>query len=181
MCDFRINFDCEKVLELAQRYIVENEGNEDETVRDSTVQKLVDDVKRNRFLTRNQFLDVCAWKTKRSKSRCKENGEELIKEVSLIAFSTPNEELRIGIWTLLHGVGMPTASVFLHWFHPTDKYPILDVRALESLSLKEPRTYNYGFWDRYTRECRRLATEYKVDMRTLDRALWQWSAERSSR
>jgi len=35
-----------------------------------------------------------------------------------------------------------------------------------------------NFYLNYLGECRRLAEANNVDLRTLDRALWQWSKER---
>ena len=68
------------------------------------------------------------------------------------------------------------ASVILHFFHP-EPYPILDYRALWSLSIDEPSYYKYNFWWEYVRICRDLAEANAVDMRTLDKAMWQYSKE----
>ena len=89
--------------------------------------------------------------------------------------------LRIGVLTLLDGVQMPTASVLLHLAH-RDPYPIIDYRALWSLGVDAPPTpYSFAFWEAYTRACRSLARAANVSMRTLDRALWQYSKERQAR
>lgn len=40
-----------------------------------------------------------------------------------------------------------------------------------------PKVYTLEFWESYVERTRALATEWKVDMRTLDRALWQYSAD----
>jgi hypothetical protein len=78
---------------------------------------------------------------------------------------------------LLDGVSMPTASVLLHLAHK-DPYPIIDSRALWSLGIeKPPATCSFEFWQEYTRTCRSLAKQAPVSMRTLDRALWQYSEE----
>jgi predicted nucleic acid-binding protein len=78
--------------------------------------------------------------------------------------------------TALDGVGYPVASCVLHFAHP-DPYPILDVRALESLGYRTQRTtYSERFWQDYVAACRALAAEHGVCMRDLDRALWVWPA-----
>jgi hypothetical protein len=128
----------------------------------------------NRFLTKNEFVTVCSWKTPRSKPLCESNDGELIKEISSIALTTPSEKLKIKIWTLLVGVRWPTASVFLHFAFP-DRYPILDFRALWSLGVQVPNQYTFDFWWEYTLHCRSIAKEYGVSMRVLDQALWQYS------
>jgi hypothetical protein len=69
------------------------------------------------------------------------------------------------------------ASVLLH-FGQKDPYPILDFRALWSLGLDEgPSVYNFKFWWEYVECCRDLRTKAGTTMRTLDRALWQYSKE----
>ena len=58
--------------------------------------------------------------------------------------------------------------------------PILDYRALEALGVKSRSTYPLSFWLAYLAACRRLAKQHGVSVRTLDKALWQWSKERAS-
>ena len=45
----------------------------------------------------------------------------------------------------LDGVGVPTASALLHFAFPSD-YPMLDVRALESLGRRGRTEYSVSFW-----------------------------------
>ena len=61
------------------------------------------------------------------------------------------------------------------------RYPILDFRALWSVGVKAPLKYSFDFWWRYTVFFRRLATRAGVRMRTLDKALWQYSKEHQRR
>jgi hypothetical protein len=60
-----------------------------------------------------------------------------------------------------------------------DDYPILDVRALESLGVKPRSQYPVSFWLEYLSACRGLARRHGVSIRTLDKALWQHSKERA--
>jgi hypothetical protein len=129
------------------------------------------------YLTRDEFLRLCRWKTPRSQSRCAANDPDLIHEVTRIALSAVHEELKIGILLLLRGVSWPTASVILH-FCDRDKYPILDYRALWSLSTSPPTQYTFPFWWAYTGFMRQLQQRTGLPMRILDRALWQYSKER---
>lgn len=128
------------------------------------------------YLTKPEFQEVCKWKTPRTAPRCATNDAGYIKDVTGLALSTPNERLRIEALTLLTGVSWPTASVFLHWFHPAG-YPILDFRALWSLGIEQPPAYDFLFWQQYTDACRSLAKKRGVDMRDFDRALWQYSKQ----
>ncbi len=92
--------------------------------------------------------------------------------------SAADESERITPLLGLHGVGVPTASTLLCVAFPAD-YPILDVRALESLGVRSRSTYPVSFWLRYLDACRELARVHGVSVRTLDKALWQYSRERS--
>ena len=68
------------------------------------------------------------------------------------------------------------ASVILH-FRFDNTYPILDFRALWSLGIEERNKYDFELWWAYVLCCRKLARRAGVSMRTLDRALWQYSKE----
>ena len=128
------------------------------------------------YMTRSEFLEMCEWKSPRTKSRCAKNSSEFIKEVTQVSFAAKHEQLRIQVLTLLFGVSWPTASVILH-FCGGSQYPILDFRALWSLKTKRPAAYSFPFWWSYTEHCRLLAKRNNVSMRTVDRALWQYSKE----
>lgn len=134
-------------------------------------------VKQRGFLTTEEFTAVCRWKSPRTQPRCRANSEGFVQEVTHCALSASSERLRIEVLTLLSGVSWPTASVILHFFH-RDPYPVLDFRALWSLSSDGPTRYDFGFWQDYTEYCRKLAQKADGSMRTLDRALWQYSKEK---
>lgn len=121
-----------------------------------------------------EFLQFCEWKSPRTRPRCAENSAEMVEEVTRIALSTPLEQMRVEVLTVLRGVEWPTASVLLHFAHP-EPYPILDYRALWSLGWREPPRYTFPVWRAYTEVCRDLSRAAGVSMRTLDRALWQFS------
>jgi hypothetical protein len=128
------------------------------------------------FLTRDDFLTLCEWKSPRARPRFEANPEEFVRAVTGVALTTPCERLRVEALTLLDGVSWPTASVILHFCHP-DPYPVLDVRALWSLGIEGPVPYDFALWSAYTATCRALARRARVSMRDVDRALWQYSKE----
>ena len=117
---------------------------------------------------------VAKWKSARSAPRVLRNSEDYVREVTGFALTARDERARIEALTVLDGVLWPTASVVLHLFH-ADPYPILDFRALWSVSEKVPVQYTFPFWLRYVHFCRKLAEHHGVGMRVLDRALWQYS------
>lgn len=129
--------------------------------------------------TRAEFIEVCGWKTVRSRPKVAANSEAAVVDATGRALSAAEEETRMSALLELAGVGVPTASTLLYFVFPAD-YPILDVRALESLGVKPRSVYPVGFWLEYLITCRTLARRAGVDIRTLDKALWQHSKERVS-
>lgn len=168
--EFRLRFHRKQIQRLAKRYSYEG--------GDGLPVKLGAAVRQRGFMTVHEFLQLCRWKTQRSKSKCERNSPEFVREATRIALATSTEELRIGTLTLLSGVSWPTASVILHFCHK-DPYPIVDFRAWWSLGIHEPKvqTCRFDQWWAYTEYCRDLTTQASVSMRTLDRALWQYSRE----
>jgi hypothetical protein len=121
---------------------------------------------------------VCAWKTVRSRPKVAANTEDAVVDATGRALAATDEAVRITSLLELEGVGVPTASTLLYFAFPDD-YPILDVRALESLGVKPRSQYPVSFWLGYLAACRQIARDAGVSVRTLDRALWQYSKELS--
>jgi len=131
------------------------------------------------YFTNDEYRTVCYWKSPRSQSLVAKNATGEIEEVTRLALAVESERLRIGALTVLSGVAWPTASVILHLAH-REPYPVLDVRALEALGIPQPSDYNFQFWWGYVVRCRSVAQGVGVSMRTLDRALWQYSKEQGA-
>ncbi len=127
-------------------------------------------------LTKAQLRLLAQWKSPRSAPHIEKNSEEFIQEITRFALRAGEERTRIEALTLLSGVFWPTASVVLHVFH-VDRYPIIDFRALWSVGTDVPKQYTFSFWHKYVEYCRTLAKRNDVNMRVLDRALWQYSSE----
>jgi hypothetical protein len=126
--------------------------------------------------TRGEFIEVCGWKTVRSRSKVASNGEPAVVDATRRALLATDEATRMEALLELDGVGVPTGSVLLYFAFPGD-YPILDVRALESLGVRPRTQYPVGFWIAYLAACRDLAERHRISIRTLDKALWQHSKE----
>jgi hypothetical protein len=128
------------------------------------------------YLTLGDLAEFGKWKAPRIVPRLGRNGSAFVEAVTAVALATPNEELGIKVLTLLDGVSWPVASVILHFTHE-QRYPILDFRALWSVGINPPTTYDFPLWCAYTAFCRQVADEHSLTMRQLDRALWQYSKE----
>ena len=127
------------------------------------------------YLDMATFMAIGDWKSPRTRPLRASNAPEFVEEVTRVALNeSSSPRLAIETLTLLSGVSWPTASVILHFCHSAP-YPIVDFRALWSLSSDVPKQYSYPFWDAYTAFTRSLASSLGVDMRTLDRGLWKYS------
>jgi hypothetical protein len=167
--NFELQFPIEQVASLAARF----------PVMDETAGLALGAAVRARgHYTRSEFIEVCGWKTVRSRPRVAANPEPAVVDTTGRALSSTDEAARMSALLELAGVGVPTASTLLYFVFPDD-YPILDVRALESLGVKSRSVYPVGFWLTYLSACRALARRAGVSIRTLDKALWQHSKERS--
>ena len=166
---FRLQFPAEEIGALAARF---------GTAEESRLLAVGAVVRARGRYTREEFIEVCAWKTARSRPRVAANSETAIAEATGRALAADDEATRFGALLELQGVGAPTASTLLYCAFPDD-YPILDVRALESLGVKSRSTYPMSFWLAYLEACRALALSSRVSLRTLDKALWQYSKEQS--
>lgn len=126
------------------------------------------------YLDYSAFLAIGDWKSPRNRGRHASNTPEFVEEITRLALAPETSpRLAIEALRLLSGVEWPTASVILHFCHPVP--PILDFRALWSLSASVPSYYDYPFWREYSDITRNLAQQWGVSMRTLDRALWKFS------
>jgi len=128
-------------------------------------------------LIRSEFLKICAWKSIRTKPTCRRNSAHKVETISRAAFAASDEALKMSLLRLLDGVEWPTASTILH-FCDARPYPILDYRAVWSLGMANPPSYTMEFWLAYLAFTRDLAVRSDLPIRTVDKALWQYSKEK---
>ena len=161
------NFNRECIQHWSSKYEYEGENN---------VIELAEEVRSQSYLKKSDLQIVANWKSPRSAGKIETNEECFVQEVTRYALSTTFDKAAIESLTILYGVGAATASVILHFFHE-QRYPILDFRALWSVSLinDDKYYYSYALWSKYVEFCRKKAKEANVCMRVLDRALWQYS------
>jgi hypothetical protein len=170
MPTFELRFPVEEIEALAHRF---PDGDDARLLATGAA------VRARGHYTRDEFTEVCAWKTPRSRPKVASNSQAAVIDVTSRALAASDEQVRITSLLALAGVGVPTASVLLFVAFP-DEYPILDVRALDSLGVKPRSHYPVSFWLQYLRFCRELAQRRAVSLRTLDKALWQHSKERAA-
>ena len=129
--------------------------------------------------TRENLEKIFRWKTRgRGGGRLIKNEDAEIADALKLATMAKTDRAALAVLVGLNGVRVPVASAILAAIDP-EKFTVIDVRALEALNVTNPRITINLYLD-YLNECRRLACENSVKLRTLDEALWQWSKERSS-
>jgi len=135
-------------------------------------------LKKQRYLRREDLIRIGNWKSKRSKRHYEneENDDLTVREITHLSFNAKSEKARINSLLTLKGVGWPVASAILHFAFPA-KYPIMDFRVISSLSLDQPSSYNFSFWQKYCCEIHKISKKYKLPLRTVEKALWKYSKE----
>ena len=121
------------------------------------------------------------WKlpTRRNTHNILKNSDIAVEEITKCALTAKSEVGRIKCLLCLEGVDLSVGSAILHWFHYEENYPIWDFRALETVQFEKSRYKNwFQRWNAYVTFCRQTAQTNDIeDMRTLDRALWQYSKD----
>jgi DNA topoisomerase IB len=130
-------------------------------------------------LTLTVLKDIADWKAPRIKGYIDRNRKypKYVEDVTKVSLTSTNEKLRIEVLTLLDGVKIRMASAILHFCFP-DKYSVMDWRAWASLrrlgKVSGKIQDNYDCYSKYNVVCGKIAKEFGVSRRTLDKALWQW-------
>jgi hypothetical protein len=131
---------------------------------------------------------IVEWKSPRSVHYISRNEPKEIQAAIDLAISRHDEVVEaVSALTKLVGVGIPMASAILTTIFP-DLYTVIDFRALEALGHDQA---GIEFYRQYLDYCRSQAKALagrgaihiqsgypaETELRTLDRALWQWSAD----
>lgn len=164
----------DQILKYSEKYDLRVKGAPDELVE----RELKGWFRINKYLDRQRLIKLGVWKSQRPLKHYSHdlNTDETVREITSFALSSKNEYIRIMALQFLRGVSWPVASVILHFAYPDD-YMILDFRTLWSLDVKQPKQYNFDFWLKYIELVKKTAREFDVSLRTLDKALWQYSRE----
>jgi hypothetical protein len=110
------------------------------------------------------------------------NSDEQVRHVLAVA-AAPESTTEAAVKALLelHGVDISVASAILAAIYP-ERYTVLDYRVLEAVGYAR---HDVHFYEEYLAFCKRLADSNIIKpqselpgptpLRTLDRALWEWS------
>lgn len=140
-------------------------------------------LKKQDFLTKEQFLKILNWKSPRPLNYYRANTESEIEEITKLAFSIENDLLKLHILTALKGVSFPAASAILMFYNP-NKYPVLDIRVWRQLYVAKlvdnnERGQNFSLNDceKYFHVVRSLASELNITARQVEKRLFDYDRE----
>lgn len=150
---------------------------------DFNTKKLIDElkiVKKRRYFTKNEFLEMCKWKSPRPKRYYESNSPELIEDISKKIISTKYERRKINLLTKLKGVNIPTASAILTLIE-SQNYGVIDTRVWQLLFLygsvkKKPRGQGFTFndWFNYLSKLRYFAKKFHCSVRNIEYSLFKY-------
>ena len=130
--------------------------------------------------SRVHLQTIYKWKANdRGKSRLDRNSDAQIEDALWLAVLAKEPRSGVAVLMGLYGVNTPVASAIATVIYPS-RYTIIDFRALQALGSSDPDR-SIPFYLEYLRFCTGLADEWGMSLRSLDRALWQWSAARTGR
>jgi hypothetical protein len=128
--------------------------------------------------SRENLNDIVRWKSaRRIALLCDNTDEDIARTLQFATAPSTSEGSAVEVLDNLRGVGVPVASAILTAINPL-RYTVIDFRALESLGVAKWPKGSIAYYVAYLSACRDLARQYNKPLRTLDRALWQWSKER---
>lgn len=135
------------------------------------------------YLSPRLLALLAEWKTPRIRARIARNPAAAVRRATGLAFAGRAAAARLDPLLALDGVGLPVASVILHFAFP-GRYPILDAYVATALGAlgRLPRSpASPSGWPAYCAALRALAREQRVSLRTLDKALWMLGRELTER
>lgn len=167
---FRLQYDPADIPKLVAEYIAASAEHD---------QRMEDAGKRiaSGEFTRQNLEAICRWKSERRIRLLGSNNDTEIERALRRVLSAADIKDAIYSLTPLTGVGVKMASAILTAIDP-ERYTVLDFRALEALGVEDSDDVN--LYVLYVEACRKMAEDYGVPMRDLDRANWQWSKRKGN-
>ena len=140
------------------------------------------DLPEPKFLDKEHFVRIAMWKSPRPKPHYESNEESHIKDVTRQAYLATYEEEKLKILCDdddLHGVRIPVASTILYFMFPNN-FPIFDIRVRTALAeankwSRPVKDAGVDAWKQYVVLMRQLTAQLGVELRALDKALWEYT------
>lgn len=138
----------------------------------------INKVKTKGYLTKDEFFEICMWKSPRPKKYYLNNSEKIIREISKKVLITNSEDIKIRLLTSLKGVSIPVASAILTLLDPKN-YGVIDIRVWKLLyNYGEVKTnpkgqmFNVSHWKIYLNLLRKYAIQFNMKAREIELILF---------
>ena len=164
---FKLQFNRSRIPALAAQY----DYPDDSEAREAGKRILKGDY------SRSNLVEIARWKSPRSVGRVKANSDRDVQDALRLAVDARTERAAIAVLTGLRGIDIPVASAIMAAIRP-ERFTIIDFRALQALGV-DSLWLTIDLYLEYLACCRKLAPRRKGGLRQLDRAMWQWSKNRS--
>jgi hypothetical protein len=135
------------------------------------------------YLTKHDLDPIFEWKLRRQlgrdKKRLEHNSDRAYEIITQAAFLIKEEdwkleaELRVGVLTVLHGVGVPVASAILALADP-DRYCAVDFRGWRAVFREKRTAFDIPSYLLYLSEIKKLAKELDWSAQETDLAVWEY-------
>jgi predicted amino acid racemase len=135
-------------------------------------------VKKRGWLTKEDLIKVCYWKSPRAIHHISANKPAFIKEITATALKRRNEASKMAELIQLKGVSIPMASSLLTLVNPK-RYGVMDIRVWELLfhgnmvhTNAKASNFKMDEWILFLNIIRNLASGLKVKARDIERTLF---------
>jgi len=129
-------------------------------------------------LTKDEFIEICMWKSPRPRKHYLKNSKKIIKKISEKVLATNSEDMKIKLLRSLKGVSIPVASAILTLLDPKN-YGVIDIRAWQLLyNYGEVKTnprgqmFNINNWKTYLTLLRKYANQFNIGAREIELILF---------
>jgi hypothetical protein len=139
------------------------------------------------FLTRDDLDPIFMWKLggqyHRVKRHLGKNSDRAYEIITKAAFSINESDwkleadLRLGVLTSLHGVGVPVASAILALTEP-ERYCVIDFRGWRAVFDEEKREFDNEAYIGYSARIKELAQDLGWSAQETDAAVWEYDRRR---
>lgn len=171
------NMDRDSIIFFKNKY-----DNEEYLYTRGDEKELRERLRKNNYLTKEDLIQIIKWKfqgrlTGRQKRLLKfieGIDDQIIKNISKLAFKTKDDETRIKLFCVIKGVGTALTSVILAFYDPNN-YGIMDIHSWREMFGKEPKdlfTSNRHLI-RFLNKLREISNEVNLPCRDIEKALFK--------
>jgi 5'-3' exonuclease len=180
--------DKEEIIQLAEKY-----DNEEDQWNTELEGNLGNKLRTTKELTKEDLIQIIEWKfvtnphrKKRTLNLIKDVSDSRIRKVSNTAFNTKDEILKIkslmGAYGGIKGVGLALASTILTFYDPKNYY-VFDIHLFDELfetnSKTRPNLQDAKYYAIILDKLRKIANDYRLDVRIIEKALFKKNLDRS--